>query len=248
MVTTNSDLLIDNVFARIRGLILSNALNAGQKLVDRDLAEQLGVSRTPVREALSRLAMTGLVEKRIRRGYYVKEFSAKEVSDLYDFRKILEVNAVKLAAINAQPKHILEFNRILKALAKLTPDPRDQATAVKLDLEIHELIALASGNESLHQAMQNVLDKVMCFIWVETSTKEALAAAHSQHKKLLNLIKERDAEGAAELISMHVDSAKNSLVKILRARDDLRNAALSATPPMRGFSKTRALKVKSNLI
>ena len=62
MATKQSELLTDDVYARLRDLILSNVLRTGQKLVDRDLAEQLGVSRTPVREALGRLAMTGLVE------------------------------------------------------------------------------------------------------------------------------------------------------------------------------------------
>jgi len=85
-------------------MIVTNALLTGQKLVDRELAQQLGVSRTPVREALGRLSMTGLVEKRIRRGYYVSKFSAEQVSDLYEFRKILEVNAARLAAQNAQPE------------------------------------------------------------------------------------------------------------------------------------------------
>ncbi len=163
MATKNSKLLIDDVYARMRDLIFSNALRAGQKLVDRDLAEQLGVSRTPVREALGRLAMTGLVESRSRRGYYVSTFSAEQVVDLYEFRKILEVHAVQLAAKNALPSHLHEFECILADLEKLTSDPRDHAKAVKLDLEIHELIARASGNASLHQATQNVLDKFKCF-------------------------------------------------------------------------------------
>ena len=69
MAASKPEPLIDSVYARIRDLILSNVLRAGQKLVDRDLADQLGVSRTPVREALGRLAMMGLDEARSRRGY-----------------------------------------------------------------------------------------------------------------------------------------------------------------------------------
>src|SRR5210317_368157 len=105
MVTDKAEPLIDSVYSRLRDLILSNVLRAGQKLVDRDLAEQLGVSRTPVREALGRLAMVGLVEARSRRGYYVKQYTAEEMTDLYHFRKILEVSAARLAAENARPEH-----------------------------------------------------------------------------------------------------------------------------------------------
>ena len=230
MATKQSDLLIDAVYSSLRDLIVSNALHAGQKLVDRDLAELLKVSRTPIREALGRLAMTGLVEKRVRRGYYVSKFSADQVKDLYEFRKMLEVHAVKLAAQNAQPSHLEEFDRILDELKKLSSDPSGHAKAVKLDMEIHELIARASGNASLHQAMQNVLDKVMCFISVEISNQDSLAAAHRQHQTLLQLIKEKNVEGAAELIRMHVDTAQESLVSVLQARDDIRNAVLTAAP------------------
>ena len=234
MATKRSELLIDDVYGQLRDLIFSNSLRAGQKLVDRDLAEQLGVSRTPVREALGRLAMTGLVEARTRRGYYVSTFSAQQVTDLYEFRKMLEVHAVKLATKNALPSHLHEFDCILADLEKLSSDPKDHAKAVRLDLEIHELIARASGNTSLYQAIQNVLDKVMCFIWVETSNREALAAARSQHQALLHAIKEKDAAVAEALIGDHVESAKDSLVKVLRARDDLQNSVLSPRRPREG--------------
>lgn len=235
MARKHSELLTDDAYARLREMILSNVLHPGQKLVDRDLAEQLGVSRTPVREALGRLAMIGLVEARTRRGFYVTQFSTEQVADLYEFRKILEVHAVKLAAQNAQPSHLLEFDRILGDLDKLNSDPIDHASAVKLDLWIHDTIARASGNLSLHQAMQNVLDKVMCFISVEIADKDSLAAAHRQHKAILHMIKEKDAEAAAKLICTHVDSALESLIRVFQARDDVRNSVLAATP-----SKIRA--------
>jgi DNA-binding GntR family transcriptional regulator len=247
MATERSELLIDEVYARLRDLILSNVLRAGQKLVDRDLAEQLGVSRTPVREALGRLAMTGLVEARTRRGYYVSTFSAEEVSDLYEFRKMLEVHAARLAAQNAQPSHLRELDRILGDSEKLASDPTNHAKAVKLDLEIHELIARASGNASLHKAIHNLLDKVMCFIWVDDVTVDVvtLAAAHRQHQALLHMIKEKDAEGAAVLIRTHIDGAQERLEKVFQARDDLRDAVLSAAPPKRRSLDQRVLDVKT---
>ena len=141
--------LIDSVYARIRDLILSNVLPAGQKLVDRDLAEQLGVSRTPVREALGRLAMMGLVEARSRRGYYVRQYSTHEVSDLYEFRKILEVNAARFAATHRLAEHVTQFDRILSDMDSLASNPSNRTRAVELDLEIHNLIARASGNNEI---------------------------------------------------------------------------------------------------
>ncbi|MCP4047956.1 MAG: GntR family transcriptional regulator [Gammaproteobacteria bacterium] len=238
MATRNPELLIDSVYARLRELIISDVLRAGQKLVDRDLAEQLGVSRTPVREALGRLAMMGLVEARSRQGYYVREYSAKEVIDLYKFRAVLEVFAARLAAKNAQPSHLREFDRLLADSEKLASDPANQSKILKSELELHELIARASGNGALHHALHNLMDKVMGFIWIEVTTNRTmLDIAHTDHQALIHKIKEKDEEGAAELMGRHIASAQETLAEAFRARDELRSAVLSATPTISGKNR-----------
>lgn len=234
MEPTKTEPLIDSVYSRLRDLILANVLRSGQKLVDRDLAEQLGVSRTPVREALGRLAMMGLVESRSRRGYYVSQYTAEQMTDLYEFRKILEVNAARLAADNAQPSHLREFERILIESKTLAANPTNHAKSVELDLEIHGLVARASGNESLHRAIQNLMDKVMCFIWVDwvdaaTADPVSIAAAHREHQGLIERIMEKDAEGAAKHLGEHIDNAREGLATMLKAREELRNAVLAGT-------------------
>jgi len=234
MTANKPEPLIDSVYSRLRDLILSNQLRAGQKLVDRDLAEQLGVSRTPVREALGRLAMMGLVEARSRRGYYVRQYTAEEMSDLYEFRQILEVNAARLAAQNATSSHLREFEEILIKSEKLAADQANHAKTVALDLEIHDLIARSSGNASLHQAIHNLMDKVMCFIWVDwvdasIADPASIAAAHREHQGLIERIIAKDADGAAELPGVHIQNAREGLAGMLKARDDLRNVVLAGT-------------------
>ncbi len=234
MAADSTEPLIDSVYARLRDMILANVLRAGQKLVDRDLAEQLGVSRTPVREALGRLAMLGLVEARSRRGYYVRQYTAEEVSDVYEFRKILETNAARMAAKNATAEDILQFDRILCDMETLASDPTNHVKSVELDLEIHNLIAKASGNESLHQAIRNLMDKVMCFIWVDwvdprSADPETVAAAHSEHKQLIIKVKEKDAEGAAAKMGTHIDNARGAMARLLRGREELQNAVLAGS-------------------
>jgi len=234
MVENKTEPLIDIVYARLRDLILSNILRPGQKLVDRDLAEQLGVSRTPIREALGRLAMMGLVEARSRRGYYVKQYTPEEMSDLYEFRRILEISAARLAAENAEPSHLSEFERLLGESEELAKQPGNHAKTVKLDLQIHDLIARASGNEALHKAIQNLMDKVMCFIWVDwvdsaTANADSIAAAHREHKGLIERIMQGDADGAVKFLGEHIDNAREGLAAMLKARDDLRNIVLSGT-------------------
>jgi len=233
MVEANkSEPLIDSVYSRLRDLILSNVLRAGQKLVDRDLADQLGVSRTPVREALGRLAMMGLVEARSRRGYYVRQYSADEVSDLYEFRKILEVSAARLAAENLQPDHEREFDRMLQELASQATTPTNHAGSVELDIEIHNMIATASGNTELQRAIENLMDKVMCFIWVDwvdpaTADPETIAAANKEHADLIISIKERNTDEAARKLGAHIDNARDVMTQLLRSREEYRDAVLA---------------------
>jgi DNA-binding GntR family transcriptional regulator len=234
MLANKSEPLIDSVYAHIRDLILTNVLRPGQKLVDRDLAEQLGVSRTPVREALGRLAMMGLVEARSRRGYYVKQYTAEEMTDLYKFRKILEVSAARLAAINADASQMQEFEAILIKSEELAANPSNHAKTVALDLELHELIARASGNKSLHQAIKALMDKVMCFIWVDwvdsrTADPVTIAAAHHEHKGLIESILARDPDGAAQHLSTHIDNARGGLAGMLKAQEDLRKVVLAGS-------------------
>jgi len=238
MATKQSELVTDDVYARLRDLILSNVLRSGQKLVDRDLAEQLGVSRTPIREALGRLAMTGLVEARPRRGCYVSQISAEQVTDLYEFRKILEVSAAQMAAQNARRVHLREFDRLLKESKMLSSNPTNHGVAVKLDWGIHDLIARASGNESLHKAVKTLLDRIMCFIWVDDITVDTstLRSAHRQHQALIRMIKKKNAKGAAEIMHAHIDNAQQRLTKVFRAREDLRSAVLARNARTKGAS------------
>ena len=237
MVAVRPKPLTTDVYARVRDLILSNKLRPGQKLVDRDLAGRLGTSRTPIREALARLAMMGLVEARSRRGYYVTQYSSQQMSELYEFRKILEVAAAGLAAQNATTTHLHQLKRILRELEELTMNPDSPDNPVKtvaIDMQIHDVVAQASGNASLQLAIRNLMNKVTAFIWVDwvnsaiAADPVQIAAAQGEHRALILSIIEKDAEGAAKTMSAHIDNARKGLDKMLRARADMRSIVLSA--------------------
>ncbi|RWL83967.1 MAG: GntR family transcriptional regulator, partial [Mesorhizobium sp.] len=233
---SRATLITDETYARLRDLIVSNVLRAGQKLVDRDLAEALGVSRTPIREALGRLAMTGLIEQRARRGYYVCHFTVDQVIDLYEFRKMLETHSIALAARNAKPAHLREFEAILSEFKLLTGDPKDHARAVKLDVDIHRLIALAAANNSLQMAMENVLDKLTCFVSVEIDGRSALKVAYDEHEQMYEYVKNKDEAGASALMLKHIDNAERTLVRLFEARNALQRSILGSRQKRIGAS------------
>ena len=111
--------LPSEVYALIRTRILNFSILPGVKLSDKDLAEELGISRTPVREALIRLAGHGLVQSLHNRGFSVREFTVKEVEDIYTLREALELLAVKLAMKNLDKEKIQVLQKLLDSYPNL---------------------------------------------------------------------------------------------------------------------------------
>lgn len=230
-----SGLVTDGIYSRLRDMIMGNELVAGQKLVDRDLAETLGVSRTPIREVLARLAMTGLIEQRARRGYYVARFSIEQINDLYDFRKILEFHSAGLAAAHATPEHHLKMQELLNQCEEIAAAPDGQAALLKLDMDFHRLIATASNSKSLQDAVHDVIDKITCLVSVETAgaSPGVLRNALDDHAALYRMIKAGDGPGCSSLMQQHIENAREALVRIFKARGDFQRAIRADTPVWR---------------
>jgi DNA-binding GntR family transcriptional regulator len=223
--------LSDSVFERIKAMIIGRELRPGMKLVDRTLARDLKVSRTPVREALGRLAEIGFIEN-CERGYQVADADSRQVSDLYHLREILEVSSVQLAATNAQPADIRELRAILQRLQGLQGDHSRRGEEVRVGLTIHHVLARASGNSALQQALERLLDQMLSLIWAEAlnESEEAAARQHREHVLLVDLVEAGRGRDAAKVIRAHIHSAKEHVIKIMRAREDFAASARTAVP------------------
>jgi DNA-binding GntR family transcriptional regulator len=212
----------DKAYDRLKRMILSNRLRPGQKLLDRDLAKELGVSRTPVREALTRLEQDGLVNNRAGKGCFVAdEMDAKQIADLYDLREMLETHAIRLAAKRASSSDLEELERVLAKLDESRKDPARRGEEHQLDLRIHEIIARASHNTFLDETVVRLLDRMNSFIWIQVFNEDPEAAelSHREHASLLTLIREKRADEAETVVRNHTRTAKQNILKLLRARE-----------------------------
>ena len=168
------EVLSEKVFGRLKELVLANHFRPGERLLDRDIARLLGVSRTPVREALVRLHQDGLLESREGRGSFVIDVQGTHhLADLYDLREVLEVHAVRLAALRARPEDLDELRELLVTLETYRDDPAKRGAEIKLGLGVHEIIARASGNGFLHETLTRLLNRMRFFIWIETLYEDA---------------------------------------------------------------------------
>lgn len=202
------------VFETIRNAIINGMLKPGQRLMEVQLAEQLGVSRTPVRESIRKLELEGLVKMVPRKGAYVTPMSLEDLQEMMEIRRALEALSAELAAKNATSediKRLEESNRGFEESAL----KNDEAGIIDYDIEFHEAIYKATGNERLVQ-MINSLREQMQRIRVEyvhhIDDKTPLIG---QHQKIIDNIAQHQTEAASEAASAHIQMTEEDMVAVL---------------------------------
>jgi len=206
--------LVDQVRDSIHAAITSGRLDPGDRLREIPLSKHFGVSTTPVREALRRLESEGLVQVQPRRGAVVMALEDAVVSDLYDLRLILEVEAVRLAA--AEPD--LELGRVYGLLGELERlvDEGDAAFA-EADVRLHRAINDLGGNRELAAEAERVHRRIQA-ARVRASVPGRLRTAQDQHAEIVEALRKRDPELAQEAVRRHITSAKENVLGFLKSR------------------------------
>jgi len=201
-------------FEFIRRRILTFQLSPGVKISDEEVAQALGTSRTPVREALNRLAEQGLVESRPNRGFTVKVFTRKEVEDHYILRESLESLAVELTIKYLDADKI----RSLRGLMKIYPSLMKSQDLVRFndaDERFHDLIALYSGNSALYGALKNLQDRIRIIRRYDHIRSSSFQETFEEHTEILNYMIEGQVAKAKKAISNHILNSMRVVMKTL---------------------------------
>jgi DNA-binding GntR family transcriptional regulator len=208
--------LTDQVYRAIKHRILANELEVGSRLRDEELAQQLSVSRTPVREAILRLSREGLVEIIPRSGTRVRTFTEQDIDDIFDLRIALEALAVRKAATRMEPADLERLRQMYTSaeLALKTGDPRP---ALDFDTEMHRTILQASGNERLQQVMATINDFVTLFRNIGAGTPFH-RGFNFRHREIMRALARRNPDLAARALSEHLEVAKRELFRDFRQR------------------------------
>jgi DNA-binding GntR family transcriptional regulator len=199
----------------LREKIISREFAAGQRLDLDTIAEQLGISRTPIREALARLEMEGLVAILPRSGTYVTNPNPCEIAESFDVRRVLEVYAVELAISRMSDKDLENLSAIIQELGDLAAaEDRDAIYPwyLTLDHELHRQLVNLAGNERLRQAHEREnLHAQMARIRYRRSERE-LDVAQEEHERILAALRARDVQTARAEMDAHLQRAKRSLL------------------------------------
>lgn len=196
----------ETVYQQLKLAVLTGAFGAGERLLERDIAEKLQVSRTPVREALKRLEAEGLLEALPKQGLAVKEYSDDDIREIYMIREALECLAAEFAAINATDGDIALLEGLVAEMDRLDND----ADADRLT-EVHrcfsEAYNRASHMPTLVHLIESLKDQLMRFRSVSLSTPERRLETKKEHKELLEALLRRDPERASALTHVHIRNA-----------------------------------------
>jgi len=196
------DSLRSQVGGVLRDAILSGQFKPGTVLNEKELAERLGVSKTPIREGLSLLEHDGLVQTIPRRGYIVTPITVQHIHDLFDLRIILESAAVERTAL-------LITDDQVQALNTLVPDVMpagDMTKWLDRNVEFHYAVASISGNERLARLIKQLLEEMQRMI--------AAGYVPGEHEKVLQALREREPRRAAQAMREHIEEVRRQTLRV----------------------------------
>lgn len=202
----------DRVYEYVRSEILDGTLAPGDRLLEEALAERLGVSRTPVREAIARLEAERLVERAPRVGLIVPTISRNEIEDIYAVREVLEGLAARLCARTASTSERRQLEYLEIEMAEAI-DAHELEAVYQLNLEFHREIVHASRNDALISYLEQIHTAIRRFGPTTMSDPERAAQAMAEHRRLVEAINDKDEDRAEELARQHIANARD--VRIL---------------------------------
>ena len=197
--------LRDVVFISLRQAVLTGDLRPGERLMEIHLAERLGVSRTPIREAIRKLELEGLVVMIPRKGAHVASITEKHLQDVLEVRRALESLGTALACERITKTELIELNHACKEFEKSTKSLQLTEVA-KADVAFHDIIIKASKNMRLMSLMNNLSEQMYRYRFEYLKDITNYNALVQEHQNIYEALTQQDAERAVELMKVHVDN------------------------------------------
>ncbi len=205
--------LRNQIEEQVRTAIVDGFLKPGDHLIESAIAEQLQLSRAPVREALSALERDGIIVYYPRRGYFVIEFTQKDIEEIYSLRLLLETGALRHAIHHLSDADIQRMQEIVDTLGQIE-EKWEQSRIANLDLSFHELICKAADNSRLYSVWDRMRMQTWMLMGVTTRTHYDRPQNHKQfHQQILDAILDKDLARAEVLLSDHIVDAQQRALR-----------------------------------
>jgi DNA-binding GntR family transcriptional regulator len=209
-----SDSVVDRVYEQLKAMSVSFELKPGERLNEGELAKRLGVSRTPLREALNRLNTEGFLRFTPGKGFFCRELDAHEIFDLYELRKSIEVASVRLAVKRAKDEDI---DALLGFLDATGPDPGERSSIelVELDETFHERLMAMSDNAEMLRVLRNVNARIRFVRWIDMDRINR-TNTQAEHRAVLDSLKARDEATCVHVLERHIDRRLDTITSAIK--------------------------------
>ena len=211
--------LRDVVFQTLRQAILRGELEPGERLLEMHLAEQLGVSRTPIREAIRKLELEGLVVMIPHRGAVVASITEKDLCDVLEVRRTLEIMAGALACERVKPEALEKMRAAEEEFEKLK-DTDDFTSLAAADVEFHDLIYEATENQRLITILNNLREQMYRYRLEYLKDRESHERLKDEHRRIYNAIKDGDKQALEETMTEHIDNQRDAILAGLKEKEN----------------------------
>ena len=206
--------LREAVCETLRDAIRKGILEPGERLMEVQLAEELGISRTPVREAIRKLEQEGYVIMMPRRGTYVSDISTNDVKEIFEIRSALESLATGLAARRIEPDELETLQNLLMEIEGYIAK-NDMEKIVETDIKFHGLLYQVSRNERLVNIINNLKEQLARFRTLSMSYPGRLQETLEEHSEMVEAIANGDVSAAREAAEHHMERAEKTLLKAM---------------------------------
>lgn len=206
------------IFNTLREAIIVGELKPGERLMEVQLAEKMGVSRTPVREAIRKLELEGLVEMIPRKGAHVADLSVKDIMDVLEVRATLDGLATALSASRITEDEIKELKHVQSQFANYVEKENLQGT-IKKDVEFHDIIYRSSRNDKLIQIANNLREQVQRFRVIYLKDYGSPKDIVKEHSEIFEAVLRKDSEAARIAAKKHIKNQEVSIIKAIKKHD-----------------------------
>lgn len=216
--------LRDRIASSIRNAIIHGKLQPGSRLTEQELVTMLGVSRTPLREALLLLDSEGFINVLPRRGAVVSEISQSDVKEIYGAKGILEAAAARLACDSISSATIDNLSSITDEMEIAANDKKkDDRTLLNLNAEFHQVLSDAGGNKKISQFIKNLRGQTLRYNYIYLSLKTRIDSSIADHRKIIEALKQKNKTTIEQLIIEHNEAACRSLTAFIQ-QQSLKNS------------------------
>ena len=207
----------------LREAIRSGVLKPGERIMEIQLAEELGVSRTPVREAIRKLELEGYVVMMPRRGTYVASMSIRDINEIFEIRTALESLSNGLAADHITDDELEHLQRLLVIIGGYIKEGNIEKI-VETDIEFHDLLYHAARNERLVGIISNLRDQLTRFRTLSMSYPGRLEETLAEHRLIVDAIASGDRKAASRAAERHMENSEKTLLKAMEALENEKKA------------------------